>query len=158
RPPAAPAPRAPPAPGSPPARPPWGGVLGERRGRRVGGGFRREGVVVVVRAREARGELAPPEPRRDRERAHVVGEAGGARGDEVRERPVRALVSVRGLLAQELEAQPLVRTFVFIVENDSVALGRRRPEAVDAARAEGPLRDDPVEERVRVLPEVAIRG
>ena len=69
----------------------------------------------------------------------------GLRGrDVVRERAVRPLVAVVGLLAQHGgSASPSL-------EHDVVALGLRRPEAVDAARLEELAGDDLVQQLVRV--------
>ena len=54
------------------------------------------------------------------------------------------------LLAEEAEAR-----LVVILDNDVVAVGRRRPEAVDAARGEQAVPDDLVEQLLRVVVELA---
>ena len=79
--------------------------------------------VVVVRRLVARRELVGAVDR-DGERADVV----AGRRDVVGEAAVRPAVAVVGLLAQEAEAR--------VVDDDVVALGVRRPEAVDAPRAQ----------------------
>src|SRR5439155_18026040 len=104
-------------------------------------------VIVVVLRGERGGELVRAETGGYRERAQVV--AFGS--DVVGQAAVRARVAVIRLLAQEAEARSLV-------QDDVVALGRRRPEAEDASRDEEPLLDDPVEQALRVVEELARRG
>ena len=72
---------------------------------------------------ERGGELVRAETRGDRERAQVV----SLRSDVVRQAAIRARVAVIRLLAQEAEARSLV-------QDDVVALGRRRPEAEHTPR------------------------
>src|SRR6266540_2075316 len=84
----------------------------------------------------------------DRERADMV----AGRSDVVRKRPVRSRVAVGGLLAKHRETDCVVT-----VDNDIVAVGRRRPEAVDAARGEQPAGDDLAEQLERVVVEVPRR-
>ena len=73
--------------------------------------------------------------------------------DVVGEAAVRPRVAVGRLLAEEAEAR-----LVVIVDNDIVAVGRRRPEAVDAARLQELPVDDLVEQLERVVVELARRG
>ena len=73
--------------------------------------------------------------------------------DVVGEAAVRPRIGVPRLLAQEAEAR-----LVVILDNDIVAVGRRRPEAVDAARLQEAAADDLVEQLERVVVELARRG
>ena len=66
--------------------------------------------------REAVGELVGAEPRRDRERAHMVDEARLGGRHEVGEGAVRPRVGVVDLLAQHREAHA-------VLEHEVVALG-----------------------------------
>ena len=100
-------------------------VLGERLGEPVGERLDHDRVVVVVLGLEAGGELVGADARGDRERAEVV--AGGR--DEVGEAAVRPRSPYVGLLAQERRSASPSR------RHDVVAVGRRGPEPVDAARA-----------------------
>jgi hypothetical protein len=74
-------------------------------------------------------------------------------GAVVGERPAGPRVAVGGLLAKHREARCVV-----IMDNNIVAVGRRRPEAVDAARGQQPVADDLVEQLERVVVELARRG
>ena len=100
-------------------------VLGERLGEPVGERLDHDRAVVVVLGLEARGELVGAVDR-DRERAEVVagrrdvvGEASGS-GASRRSRPAGAGTGSASRPSSD----------------DVVALGARRPEAVDAARPE----------------------
>ena len=98
-------------------------------------------------------------PGGDRKGADVVADAAVARRDEVGERQVRLAVRHLLLLAQHVEAQDLGAVGPFrAIQHDVVAVGVRRPEAVDAARRDQPLADDAIEQRAGVLVELARRG
>ena len=116
--------------------------LGERLGEPVGERAHHDRAVVVELGREAVRELLRPVDR-DGERAHVVGEPGLRRRDEVGERAVRPRVVVRGLLPEHREAEPPSS------DDDRRSSARRRPEAVDAAGLQRPVGDDLVEQLVR---------
>src|SRR5581483_709991 len=115
--------------------------------------LRHDRAVVVVLRLEPRRELVEAETGGDRERADVVA-PGAGRSDVVREAAIGARVAVGGLLPEEREAGAAV----VIVDNDIVAVGRRRPEAVDTPRRDQPVADDLVEERLRVVEELARGG
>jgi hypothetical protein len=125
-------------------------VLGERLGQPVGERLDHDRVVVVVLGGVLGGELLCPDAGGDRERPEVV----SFRGHEIDERPVRAGVAVVGLLAEEAEARA---RSVVTIDNDIVAVGRRRPEAEDTARDEQTLVDDPVEQALRVVEQLPRR-
>ena len=116
--------------------------LGERLREAVGEGLHDDRAVVVVLALVDARELVRT-VHRDGERAHVV----ARRRDEVREGAVRPPVGVVRLLAQEAEAS--------LADDHVVAVGVRRPVAVDTAGLERPGRDDLAEEHLRVVVELA---
>ena len=97
-------------------------VLGERLRKPVGEGLDHDRPVVVVLGLVTRGELVRAVDG-DGERADVV----AVRADVVGQAAVRTRVAVRRLLAQEAEAAA-------VCERDVVAVGPRRPPAVDAPR------------------------
>src|SRR5207248_7372216 len=121
-------------------------VLGERLREAVGEGLRHDRAIVVVLGLEPGRELVEAVPGGDRECTEMV----AGRGDEVGEAAVRSRVAVRGLLAEEAEAR-----LVVIMDNDIVAVGRRRPEAVDASRGKELPVDDLVEQLLGVVPQLA---
>src|SRR5439155_26705598 len=115
----------------------------------VGEGLRDERAVVVGLGLETRAELVEAEAGGDRERTDVV----PSRSDVVRERAIRPRVAVGRLLAEHVEV-----SLVVIVDNDIVAVGRRRPEAEDAARREQPVAKDLREQLLRVVVQLARGG
>jgi hypothetical protein len=97
----------------------------------------------------------------------VVRARGSARQHEVRQAGARALPVGLLLLAQHREAQRARagraaggRAAASVAlfgefQHDVVTLGRRAPVAVDAARAEQPLVENALQQRLRVLEQVA---
>ena len=76
------------------------------------------------------------------------------RGQVIRQAAVGARVAVIRLLAEEAETRV---GSVVTDDNDIVALGRRRPKSEHATRREEPLVDDPVEQALCVVVELARR-
>ena len=83
----------------------------------------------------------------DRDGERREGVVGGR--NVVGEAAVRAAVAVVCLLAQEAEACP--------VDDDVVAVGMRRPEAVDATRTQRSPLQDLAQKRLRVVVKLARR-
>src|SRR2546428_523406 len=82
--------------------------------------------------------------------------AGSIAHDSVSEMPASSAPSSSNSLTFSLwSAQEAEAGLVVILDNDIVAVGRRRPEAVDAARGDELPVDDLVEQLLRVVPELA---
>ena len=94
-------------------------------------------------------------PGRDGEHAQIVGHAALARRDEVGQRQIRPLVRDDLLLPQHREAFELASPRIVGEHHDVVAVRARRPERVDAAGGQQLLVDDAIEQRFRVLVELA---
>ena len=94
-------------------------------------------------------------PGRHRERPQVVGEARIARGDVVGQRSERGLAVALPLLPQGRQPHPLGPTRLVFIHDDVVALAVGREEAVDRVGGQSLLGDDPTEQLLGVVEELA---
>jgi len=125
-------------------------------GEPVGQHARHDRAVVVVLGLETLDDVFESEARRDGKPADPVRDAGIDRGDPVREAEVRRrAAALLALLTHQVKAAVLGAARLVGVEHDVVAVGRRGEEPVGAMRLERPFLDDGLQQRLRVLEELA---
>ena len=131
--------------------------LGERLGEPVGQRLDQDRVVVVEVVLERLDPLRQADAGGDREPADVVGADRCRPARRSRRATVGDAVAVLALLAQVVQHGAALERSSSVVDDDVVAVGVGREEAVDAAGGQPLLGDDLVEHLLGVVVELARR-
>ena len=132
-------------------------ILGKRLGQPIGERLDDDRGVVVVLRLEAADEIVDAVPRGDREGADVIDDRRCSTGATKSASERFGLSSAMTSCWRSIGKRAISGTGTsgrvpsrwWLVQDDVVAVAVRRPEAVDAARAEELAADDAVEQRLR---------